>query len=184
MKLDCPGRLAAGGWRSFFVVLMSVSLLAGCAPQPVNPRSSERNDVPGTVPALAYYQMQGRLNAAELAKERSVLAVQPATPNVQIRQAMLLGHPRVGQDLNRALALLEVLLKLTDPSAVELQPLTRLLADQYTERLRLETQLDRLGGQLKESQRKAQEAQEKLDSLADIERTLTPPPRSGKGVPQ
>lgn len=183
MKLDCPGGLAAGGWRSLFVVLISISLLAGCALPQVNPRS-ERHDAPGAVPALAYYQMQGRLNAAELVKERSALAAQPATPNVQIRQAMLLGHPRSGQELARALVLLEGLLKLTDPSAVELQPLTRLLADQYTERLRLESQLDRQGGQLKESQRKAQELQEKLDSLADIERTLTPPPRSMKGARQ
>lgn len=113
-----------------------------------------------------------------------MLAAQPATPNIQIRQAMLLGHPRSGLDSGRALALLEGLLKSTDPAAVELQPLARLLADQYAERLRLDSQLDRQGGQLKESQRKAQELQEKLDSLADIERTLTPPPRSGKGVPQ
>jgi hypothetical protein len=184
MKPDFPGMLAARGWRSFYVVLISISLFAGCASQQVNPRSSERQDVPGAVAALAYYQMQGRLNAAELAKERSTLAAQPATPNVQIRQAMLLGHPRSGQDLARSLVLLEGLLKLTDPSAVELQPLTRLLADQYTERLRLESQLDRQGLQLKESQRKSQELQEKLDSLTDIERTLTPPPRSGKAVRQ
>lgn len=138
--------------------------------------------------------MLGRLNAAEMAKERSALAAQQATPNIQIRQAMLLGHPRSGLDSGRALALLEGLLKSSDPAAVELQPLARLLADQYAERLRLDSQLDRQGGQLKESQRKAQELQEsqrkaqelqeKLDSLADIERTLTPPPRSGKGVPQ
>jgi hypothetical protein len=183
MKLDCPGRLAAGGWRSLFVVLLSVSLLAACAPQQVNPRS-DRHEAPGAVPALAYYQMLGRLNAAELAKERSALAAREATPNVQIRQAMMHGHPRLGQDSARALALLEGLIKSTDPAAVELQPLARLLADQHAERLRLESQLERLSGQLKESQRKAQELQEKLDSLADIERTLTPPPRSGKGVRQ
>jgi len=182
MKLDSPRKLIVGNWRSLFVVLMSVFSLAGCALQPAAPRSERI--VTGALPALAYYQMLGRLNVAEMARERSALVGQPVTPKVQIRLAMLLGHPRSGQDSARALAVLEGLLKSTDPAAVELQPLARLLADQYAERLRLESQLDRQGGQLKESQRKAQELQDKLDSLADIERTLTPPPRSGKGARQ
>ena len=57
-------------------------------------------------------------------------------------------------------------------------PLARQVADNYQERLKLESQLDRQGQQLKESQRKASELQDKLDSLADIERTLTPRPRA------
>lgn len=181
MKPDCPGRLAACGWRSLFVVLISVVTFSGCALQPTGPRP-ERQDAPAALAALGYYQMLGRLNAGELVKERSALAALTPTPYVQMRQAMLFGHPRSGQDSARALALLESLIKSTDPAAVELQPLARLLVDHHAERLRQEAQLDRLGGQLKDSQRKAQELQEKLDSLADIERTLTPPPRSGKGV--
>ena len=182
MKIDCPA-LAANGWRFIYVVLAALSLATGCAQQPTSPRS-ERNEPTGALPALTYYQSLGRMTASELARERSALAALTSSPSVQIRQAMLLGHPRFGQDGSRALVLVDGLLKSADPAAVELQPLARLLADQYHERLRLESQLDRQGGQLKESQRKAQELQEKLDSLTDIERTLTPPPRSGKGVRQ
>ncbi|MCH2222005.1 MAG: permease, partial [Dechloromonas sp.] len=94
--------------------------------------------------------------------------------------AMLLGHPRVQQDLNRGLALLDSVLKSSDPAAVPFQPLARQVADNYLERVKLENQLDRQGQQLKDSQRKASELQDKLDSLADIERTLTPRQRSGK----
>lgn len=182
MKTDCP-RLAPAGWHSLLVVLLPLLVFAGCAQQPVTQRP-DRLDAPGALPALAYYQTLGRMTASELSRERSALAAQPATPNVQIRQAMLLGHPRTAQDSGRALVLLDGLLKSSDPAAIELQPLARLLADQYQERQRLESQVDRQGGQLKESQRKAQELQEKLDSLTDIERTLTQPPRSGKGVRQ
>ena len=89
---------------------------------------------------------------------------------------MLLGHPRVQHDLNKALGLLDAVLKSNDPAAVPFHPLARQIADNYLERLKLEGQLDKQGQQLKESQRKVAELQDKLDSLADIERTLTPRP--------
>jgi hypothetical protein len=179
MKIDCPPQYADAR-RSLLVVLLPLFLVAGCVQQPVSPRL-ERLEVSAPVLALTYYQTLGRMTAGELAKERSALAAQPATPNLQIRQAMLLGHPRNAQDVGRALVLLDGLLKSSDPAAIELQPLARLLVDQHLERQRLDSQVDRLGVQVKETQRKAQELQEKLDSLTDIERTLTPPPRSGKG---
>ena len=95
---------------------------------------------------------------------------------------MLLGHPRVQQDLGKALSLLDSVLKSSEPAAIAFHPLAREIADNYLERTKLEAQLEKQGLQLKESQRKATELQEKLDSLADIERTLTPRPpalRSG-----
>lgn len=130
--------------------------------------------------ALAYYQGLGKMTPAELGRERSILVAVPQTPYTQVRMAMLLGHPRVQQDLNKGLALLDSVLKSNDPAAAPFQPLARQVADNYLERLKLEGQLDRQGQQLKDSQRKAAELQDKLDSLADIERTLTPRPRSGK----
>lgn len=147
--------------------------------EPVRGESPETRG--GPQPILAYYQALGRLSAGELAKERSFLAALPASPHTQMRQAMLLGHPRGPQETGRALALVEQLLKSGDPAAVELQPVARMLADHYGERLRLEAQLERQGLLVKESQRKAQELQEKLDGLADIERTMTPRPGAGQG---
>ncbi len=180
MKFDRPGTPAAGGWRSVFCALLWAGVLAGCALPPPLVRS-DRYDAPGPLPVLAYYQMLGRLSAADLAKERTALAALAASPNTHLRQAMVIGHPRGAQETAKALALVDGLLKSNEPAAIELQPVARMLADHYNERLRLEGQFERQGTQLKETQRKAQELQEKLDGLADIERTLTPPPRSGRG---
>lgn len=177
MKLDCSGLSAARGRPSLLALLILALLTTSCAQVPEVVRDEPR----GEKQALAYYQMLGRFSAADLARERSILAAQAASPTVQIRQAMVVGHPRGQQDSARALALLEQLLKSNDPAAIELHALARLLADYYSERLRLEGQLERQGVQLKENQRKAQDLQEKLDGLADIERTLTPRPGSGRG---
>lgn len=161
-------------WRPAALVFCLV--LAGCANW--SGHRPPRYDGPGMLPPLAYYQLLSKMTPAELGRERSVLAALPVTPNSQLRMAMLYGHPRGPQDVGKAIGLLDAVLKSNDPAAVSLQPLARLLADNYlerqNERLRLEGQLDRQGQQLKESQRKAAELQEKLDGLADIELTLPP----------
>ena len=117
----------------------------------------------------------------ELGRERTVLAAVPQTPFTQVRLALLLGHPRVQQDLGKGLALLESVLKTTEPAAQPFHPLARQLADNYQERMKLENQLEKqsqsLNQQLKDSQRKTAELQEKLDSLANIEKALIPRPR-------
>ena len=128
--------------------------------------------------ALGYYQGLARMTPAELGRERMVLVAVPQTPYTQVRMAMLLGHPRVQQDLGKALTLLDGVLKSNDPAAVPFHPLARQVADNYLERVKLEGQLEKQGQQLKDSQRKTSELQDKLDSLADIERTLTPRPRA------
>ena len=159
-----------------------VALLAGCAglPQPQAPveRPAVRVEEQTPEAALRYYQGLGRTTPAELGRERSILAAVPQTPYTQLRLAMFLGHPRVLQDLGKGLALLDGVLKSNDPAAVPFHPLARLLADSYLERMKLEGQGEKLGQQLKDSQRKATELQEKLDGLANIERTLTPRPRA------
>jgi hypothetical protein len=161
-------------------------LLAGCAATPPAATQSALmpatpaavSDDAGALPALVYYQMLQRMTPAQINRERQVLAALPPTPNNQMRTAMVLGHPRGQQDLTKALALLEGVLKSNDPAASALHPLARLLADNYAERQKFETQLEKLGQQLKDSQRKAVELQEKIDSLAEIERTLPQRPRA------
>lgn len=159
-------------------------LLAGCAATPpaIAPATPATpaavNDDASALPTLAYYQMLQRMTPAQINRERQVLAALPPTPNNQVRTAMVLGHPRGQQDFAKALALLEGVLKSADPAAAGLHPLARLLADNYMERQKLETQLEKQGQQLKDSQRKAVELQEKIDSLAEIERTLPQRPRA------
>lgn len=164
-------------FRRSLCALLLVAGLAGCANVPGG-KKPVRLDETTPESALAYYHGLSRLSGAELGRERMVLSAVPQTPYTQIRMAMLLGHPRVQQDLGKGLALLDSVLKSNDPAAVPFHPLARQVADNYQERLKLEGQLDKQGQQLKESQRKAGELQDKLDSLADIERTLTPRPRA------
>lgn len=166
-------RLALAG-----AVLM---LLSACATQPGTtapvPAAGRSEETTVPLPALGYYQLLQRMSPAEIARERMVLAALPVTPTNQLRLAMVLGHPRGPLDFAKAFALLEAVLKSVDPSAVSQQGLARLLLDNYNERQKLDRELEKLGGQLKESQRKAVELQEKIDRLADIERTLPQRPR-------
>ena len=66
--------------------------------------------------------------------------------------------------------------------AVSLNPLVRTLAVQYAERLKLEVQNDKLVQQLKENQRRSGELQEKLDALANIERSLPVRPPAAESI--
>jgi hypothetical protein len=162
--------------------VLALLLLAACASEPPAKQGVVRKDEvltpPVPVTALSYYPVLHRMTAAEIGRERMVLAALPANPNNQVRMAMVLGHPRGPQELPKAIALLDGVLKSTDPSAVALQPLARLMIDNYIERQRQDVWSDKQGQQLKESQRKVIELQEKIDSLADIERTLPQRPRA------
>ncbi len=182
-----PRRCVAGLAGRASGVALAV-LLAACAGTPPAPpvngaapvvaQPLQASEESGQVAALAYYQLLQRMTPAQIARERQVLAALPPTPYTQVRTAMVLGHPRGQQDLAKASGLLEGVLKSNEPAAVSLQPLARLLNDNFGERQKLEVQLDKQGQQLKESQRKATELQEKIDGLADIERTLPQRPRA------
>lgn len=166
-------------------MLVLASLLTACASDPPAVAAPATvnvvtvpNDDSGQLTALAYYQSLQRMSPPQLNRERAMMAALPPAPGIQLRMAMLLGHPRGQPDLAKALSLLDAVLKSSDPVAIGLQPLARLLADNFGERQKLEIQLDKQGQQLKESQRKAIELQEKIDGLADIERTLPQRPRA------
>lgn len=169
-KLSFPLRRAALAWLTAIVLA-----LAGCTVSPAK-KPVARQDETTPEAALVYYQGLARMTPAELGRERMVLTAVPQTPYTQVRMAMLLGHPRVQQDLGKALSLLDNVLKSAEPAAIAFHPLARAVADNYLERTKLESQVEKQGLQLKDSQRKAAELQDKLDSLADIERTLTPRP--------
>lgn len=169
------------------LVLSFACLLSACAGIPPEEQAPVSVEVPGIVPALAYYQSLQRMSATEMTRERTALGAHPASPANQLRLAMLLGHPRAAQDLNRALGLLDSLMKSPDPVAQSLYSLARLLADNYNERLKIDALAEKQGAQLKEqlkeSQRKTLELQEKINGLADIERTLPPRARTTRPAP-
>lgn len=166
------------------LALLLAFLLAACAgPRPVPPAepvpAPPRVDESQVLPVLGYYQLLARMSPQELGRERIVLAALPPSPAVQVRMAMLAAHPRGQADVSKALTLLEAVLKSSEPMAVGLHPLARLLADQLGERQKLEKLADTANQQLKDTQRRAGELQEKLDALTDIERSLPARPRAG-----
>lgn len=169
------------------LALLLACLLSACAGIPPEEQAPANVEVPDVVPALAYYQSLQRMSVAEMTRQRTAFGAHPASPANQLRLAMLLGHPRAVQDLNRAMGLLDNLMKSPDPVAQSLYPLARLMADNYNERLKIDVQAEKQGAQLKEqlkeSQRKTLELQEKLNGLADIERTLPPRARATRPVP-
>ncbi len=175
--------------------LLAASLLAGCAASPeagqqtapitvqeAEPEVKKTASVDETamLPLLGYMQLLLRMSPPELLRERSMLGSIPQTPATQLRMAMLLGQARGPTDLGRALALLDGVLKSGERAASSLHPLARTLSSQYSERLRLQTQNEKLIQQLNESLRKGLELQEKLDALTNIERTLPVGPKSGE----
>lgn len=154
-------------------------LLLGACAGSGTPRPVVAVELPENLSPLAYYPTLAKMTAAEFMRERSVLAALPQTPGVQVRQAMVYCHPRGTLEAGKATLLLDSVLKAGDAEAVALQPLARLLADQCQERQRLELDRSRLdaayerqGVQFRELQKKSAELQEKIEGLADIERTL------------
>lgn len=149
-------------------------LLAGCSSVPERPAVVEpvtTGEPAGTKPRtsaveeaplralLAYYASNSRA-PAQPPRDRPP----PSDPYLQMQQAIQFGQARP-PDLPRALGLLERTLKSAHPAAANLQPLARLLHEQYGERLRLEQQL-------REAQRRGDLLQEKIDALSAIERSL------------
>ena len=182
-----------GDWRARLAIsFVCANLLAACAAPPAPVRDepltpsmtdSVRVNEMAMLPLLGYAQLLTRMSAQEQARERTILATIPKTPISQARMAMLLAQPRGPVDLTRALAVLEGILKSNDPVAISLYPLAQTLVTQYSERLKLEGQNDKLAQQLKEAQSSNAELQEKLNALADIERSLPVRPNTGEMIP-
>ena len=121
---------------------------------------------------LAFYQSSQKLSASEQVRLRNALATRSQDPFLLVQQAILFGNDRGNAELAKALSILEALQKSDDENAVALQPLARVLADQYAERLKLGVQTEKLGQIARDSQKRAEQLQEKLDALAAIERSL------------
>ena len=174
--------------QGLFPALVMSVLLTACTtlPAPVSSgKSSAVKTEENSVPALLdYHQRLQRMSSQELIRERSALASVPPAPPVQLRQAMLFGQARGPSDPAKASALLNNLLKSSTPEAAELHSLARILAAHYQERIKLESQNERLVQQVKDSQRKNDELQEKLNAMAEIELTIPLRPTGSKKPPE
>jgi len=184
---------------SRFLLFLTASFLIGCATSEpdqytwstaahkIKPDAVDRiGNTPRAL--LSYYQSLAFFTPSELLHEKQMMSQYAQVPDGRLRLAMVLGHPRQpNAELKRANDLLTELLQTgEDPVIYPLQPVIRMLATSYGERLRLEQQGAKQNAQLEKQylrllelqrqsaalQQQSAELQGKLEGLADIERSL------------
>ncbi|GER13094.1 hypothetical protein [Variovorax boronicumulans] len=180
-------------------------LLAACASQPKPPAEADalpppvaaprvvpveaEPRAPATQPAslftqltqgpvatmLAYADKVRPLGGADLSAEIARVGEQGETPAAQMQLAILLAQTRVPADLARALGLLQRVIANPAPEAQPLHPLARALAARYVEQRRVEDDRDKQVQQLRDSQRRIDQLNERIEALRAIERSFARP---------
>lgn len=149
---------------------------------PPEPPVAPRNMAPAAPPAatsplaaaLLYADRLRTMGPGELAAEQALIGEPGASAERQMQLALVLSQTHVPVDTARALGLLQRVAASSAPEAIELRPLARLLAGRLHEARRLEDQTDRLAQQLRESQRRIDVLNDRLEAMRAIERSLTP----------
>ncbi len=93
-----------------------------------------------------------------------------------LHKALQLGQGRSAADQAQATAQLEALGNSSDPQAEPLKPLVALATARMAEQKRLQDSIDKLSQQLRDSQRRNEQLNEKLEALKAIEQTLPAKP--------
>jgi len=187
------------------VAMPFVLLLAACATQPAPPAEAEALPPPPVVPRvmpveaepkapatqpaslftlmtqgpvaamLAYADKVRPLGGAELAAEITRAGDPGDSPTAQMQLALLLAQTRVPADLARALGLMQRVISNPSPEAQPLQPLARALAARYVEQRRVEDDRDKQAQQVRESQRRIDQLNDRIEALRAIERSFARP---------
>ena len=177
-------------------------LLAACqtptpAPTPAPPPAPVCPEPPPPPPppeadalkdALVYAAELRTRSPAELAREATTLAALPVEPGgamQAMRRALVLSQGRTPAELLQASTQLDIVNASTEPQAEPLKPLAALLGARIAEQRRLLDNVDKLNQQLRDSQRRTDQLNEKLEALKAIEQTLpvkplTPPAGTGR----
>lgn len=124
---------------------------------------------------LAYADKVRPLSGAELSAEIARVGDPGDSPTVQMQVALLLSQTRVPADLARALGLLQRVIANPAPEAQALQPLARALAARYVEQRRVEDDRDKQVQQLRDSQRRIDQLNDRIEALRAIERSFARP---------
>lgn len=135
---------------------------------------------------LAYADKVRPLGAPELAAELNRLGDLVETPAVQMQMAIVLAQTRGAGDLARAIALLQRLISNPSADALPLQPLARALAARYAEQRKVEDDRDKQAQQLRDSQRRIDQLNDRIEALRAIERSFArpnPAPAAPKAAP-
>lgn len=123
--------------------------------------------------------------APELGKEISRLsATEEMAAEKTLVLAIALSHTRQAVDTARALGLVQrVLANNATDEAQALQPLARLVEARLLQQRRLEDQLEKQSQQLRDTQRRNDQLNERLEAVRAIERSLTTRPVSPPSAP-
>ncbi|MGJ7566443.1 hypothetical protein ACSFBM_21535 [Variovorax sp. GB1R11] len=124
---------------------------------------------------LSYADKMRSLNGADLGAEISRIGDPGDSPTTQMQLAMLLSQTRVPADLARALGLMQRVIANPSPEAQPLQPLARALAARYVEQRRVEDDRDKQVQQLRDSQRRIDQLNDRIEALRAIERSFARP---------
>lgn len=139
---------------------------------------------PGATDAMLLYHADlSERELEDLRRARRGLDDPGNDPVQQMRQAILLGHPRGSSDTPRALALLEQVLDTSDPQAEILAPLARVLQVEFRARQRLGGEARSSAARLEVSEIARQDLEQKLQALTAIEATLPARPSPDSAVP-
>jgi enoyl-CoA hydratase/carnithine racemase len=131
---------------------------------------------PGPVGAmLAYADKVRPLGAPELANELARLGDLVETPTTQMQTAIVLAQTRVPADLAKAFGLMQRVTTNPSAEAQPLQPLARTLAARYAEQRRVEDDRDRQAQQVRDSQRRIDQLNDRIEALRAIERSFARP---------
>lgn len=132
---------------------------------------------------LVFNDRARQMPAADLAREIGARNPDPSNPRAMLELAILLGYTKTNGDVGRALALVDALVRQASPEAAPYQPLARLLQMRYLDQRRLEEQLEKQNAQARDSQRRIDQLNEKLEALKAIERSLSTRPAASGGAP-
>ena len=134
---------------------------------------------------LAYADKVRPLGPPELAAELNRLGDLVETPAVQMQMAIVLAQTRSSADLARAIGLLQRVTANPSADAQPLQPLARTLAARYTEQRKVEDDRDKQAQQLRDSQRRIDQLNDRIEALRAIERSFArPAPATAPTMPK
>jgi hypothetical protein len=133
---------------------------------------------------LATHDRLSTLNSADLAQEANH-PIDPVSVEAAMDQALALSMTHAPGDIVRSQAVLDQILHNNSPQADPFRSLARLLAYRLGEQRRAEESADRLSAQLRDQQRDSQKKldalNDKLEALKAIERNLNTRPGAKPG---
>lgn len=153
--------------------------------QPPVVLNAETPPAPDVVAALlSYADRLQALSPNDLAAEIAVQGDPGTAPLRQMQLALALIHLRQPAETARALGLLQRVINHAGPESLPLKPLARLLANRLMDQRKLEESTDRQAQQLRDSQRRIDQLNERLEAMRAIERSLTTrPPAAPRSTP-